>query len=61
MPYPGTIITESAFFKIYAASSAFPCLTTLSELSSFATPDCSPPKPPSTTLIIERFIPLLII
>ena len=54
MPYPGTMITERAFFMMKAASSAEPGLTTLSPVSAAAAPVS--PKPPRITLTNERFM-----
>ena len=61
IPYPGTIITEDAFFIKKAASSAFPFLTGFCSLL-WLVDDCSvAPKPPKITLKNDLFIPLHII
>src|SRR6056300_1380502 len=58
IPYPGTIITDEAFFIKKAASSAFPLFTDLCSLYCVET-DCSvAPNPPKITLKNDLFIPL---
>ncbi len=57
IPYPGTMMTEPAFFMMKAASSAEPCLTVRSPKSAPG-PALSPPKPPRITEMNDRFIPL---
>ncbi len=53
------MITELAFFRMKAASSALPDLTVLSAWeAAAATVPPSVPKPPRITLKIERFMPL---
>ena len=60
IPYPGTIITEEAFFIKKAASSALPLFT---GLCSLLVPSClvMAPNPPNITLKNDLFIPLHII
>ena len=58
MPYPGTMMTEPAFFMMNAASSALPCLTGRCSTAPPAARSVSPPNPPRMTLKNERFIPL---
>ena len=51
------MMTLPAFFMMYAASSAEPCLTGRVSTAP-AGPATSPPKPPRITEMKERFMPL---
>ena len=61
IPYPGTIITDDAFFIKNAASSALPLLTGFCSLLPEDEVCSVAPNPPKMTLKNERFIPLHII